>query len=544
MALSYNRTYVENQSTGKALEGVVVRVYKDNVLQNVFADESSTPLPTVQTGEDGSAIYYVDGDGVYEEEYVYNGDILDRVKVTIFNPANYASSPNVDAIIGAPAVDGDLGTFSGATIPDNSSAKTALQSLETATELRPTSATLAASGGSALTGHLQAGANATGETVQARLRKTPYVSGTPSIASINAGLTDADTAGGRGALVRTDQVTYGITSTITMPDRVRLVGSTARATIYNSSTTGAHFLFDGIAHGGLVGARLGFGSSATERGIEILTTAISSRDLTFADLEIASGGVSGQIGINLLTSGVNIITECSFDRLVFKGVDRPIVDNSSEGNFFTNFTIDGYAISTARPALDLITNANYYQGRIAGITAASSSGYKQQGARNIAILVVDIGAAREAINLANDGGNIVILSRPETLTPIGTIGRNNTVVDTECTYVPRIQYTGGTPTSAQFDLTDFGTGATVTEIAGSDARHRFKITCGTAPTPNPLIKYTYLRAWETAPIVQVTRRGGTTALEYDFTETTTYYQFRLFVTPSSGNQFDICCSVA
>jgi hypothetical protein len=163
MALSYNRTYVENQSTGKALEGVVVRVYKDNVLQNVFADESSTPLPTVLTGEDGSATYYVDGDGVYEEEYVYNGDILDRVKVPIFNPANYAPGADVDAIIGAPAVDGDLGTFTSALIDDNVSTKAAIESVAT---------NLGASGGSAFVGFQQGGSGPVSLTAEAKMRQT------------------------------------------------------------------------------------------------------------------------------------------------------------------------------------------------------------------------------------------------------------------------------------------------------------------------------------------------------------------------------------
>lgn len=170
MALSYNRTYVENQSTGKALEGVVVRVYKNNVLQNVFADESSTPLPTVLTGPDGSATYYVNGDGTYEEEYVYNGDILDRVTVTILNPANYSATTDVTTILGAAPSTGHFGTFTGVTIPDNVAAKPALQALETATELRPTSATLAASGGSALVGFLQTGTGAVARTAQAKQR--------------------------------------------------------------------------------------------------------------------------------------------------------------------------------------------------------------------------------------------------------------------------------------------------------------------------------------------------------------------------------------
>lgn len=171
MALAHYQGYVENVSTGKALPAAVIRVYSypGNVLQSTFADLSSTPLPTVLTDSNGAFEFYIP-DGAYDLEYVFNGDVLTRlVNIAIFNPANYARGANVDAILGAAAATGHFGTFTGTTIADNSTVKTALQSLETATELRPTSATLAASGGSALVGVSEGGTAQ--EAFGARIKK-------------------------------------------------------------------------------------------------------------------------------------------------------------------------------------------------------------------------------------------------------------------------------------------------------------------------------------------------------------------------------------
>lgn len=94
MALAHYQGYVENVSTGKALEGAVIRVYSypGNVLQSTFADASSTPKPVVSSDSNGGFDFYI-ADGSYDIEYVYNGDVLERlVNVPIFNPANLAAS--------------------------------------------------------------------------------------------------------------------------------------------------------------------------------------------------------------------------------------------------------------------------------------------------------------------------------------------------------------------------------------------------------------------------------------------------------------------
>ncbi len=173
MALAHYQGYVENVSTGKALEGAVIRVYSypGAVLQPVFADLASTPKPTVSTNANGAFDFYI-ADGNYDIEYVSGGVVLDRLpNVPILNPSNYPIGADVDTILGAAAATGHFGTFTGTTIADNSTAKTALQALETATELRPTSATLAASGGSGLSGHNNTGTGAIDTTIQKKLRE-------------------------------------------------------------------------------------------------------------------------------------------------------------------------------------------------------------------------------------------------------------------------------------------------------------------------------------------------------------------------------------
>jgi Pectate lyase superfamily protein len=74
----------------------------------------------------------------------------------------------INLLTGATLAAGNFGAFTGSIIADNSSAKTALQALETATEVIPTN--LAASSGSALVGFLQAGAGAVARTMQSKER--------------------------------------------------------------------------------------------------------------------------------------------------------------------------------------------------------------------------------------------------------------------------------------------------------------------------------------------------------------------------------------
>lgn len=96
------------------------------------------------------------------------------ISATLDTSGNYKQQlvGRINTMVGATLADGDLGTFSGSTITNDSSVKTALQELETAVEARATSASLAATGGSALVGFLQSGSGAVASTVQTELRYT------------------------------------------------------------------------------------------------------------------------------------------------------------------------------------------------------------------------------------------------------------------------------------------------------------------------------------------------------------------------------------
>lgn len=358
--------------------------------------------------------------------------------------------------------------------------------------------------------------------------------GSDATAGINAAGSSANTAGGRGFTVAAPNGTYTLSSTISGANRVKIAGAGALSTIFNAGFNSTLFKFDSITSAGMAGARLGFGAYSGAIGIALATTTDTLRDCQFSDLEIAGGMIAGQIGFRAQASNSNILTECSTDRMVYRQVDQPMLLLDEEGNWHTRITIDQFAV-TAHAAIEARTNVDFFEARIAGAPAAGSVGYRQRGFRNFANLAVDIGAASTAIDIGDDAGDIIILRRPETLTPIGPIGRNNTVIDTECTYVPRLRFTGGMPTSGAFALVGFGTGATITQIGGSDGFHGFKITVGTTPSANPTIKYTYLRSWDSAPMTDATVNGIAGVTISDIAETTTYYQLQLSGALAAGN---------
>lgn len=213
MALAHYQGYVENVSTGKALPGAVIRVYSypGNVLQSTFADLSSTPLSTVVTDSTGAFEFYIP-DGAYDLEYVFNGDVLTRLRNTpIYNPANVAST-----------------------------------------------ATLAASGGSALVGFLQAGTGAVARTIQSKERDVISVKDFGAVgngvandaAAIQAAIDAAFAAG--GGTVHVPAGTYICGSTVVnIKSNVTLRGDGYNSSILQWSGTGDGLRFNGnINHSG------------------------------------------------------------------------------------------------------------------------------------------------------------------------------------------------------------------------------------------------------------------------------------------------------
>ncbi len=245
----------------------------------------------------------------------------------------------------------------------------------------------------------------------------------------------ANTAGGRGVTFRVPPRVMTLKAPLAIPDRVVLAGSGIRDTIFFAQHDGPLFLFRDVQQGGLSNMRLGLGRNGRTEGIRIEARSRDVRRLSFSDLEIAGGGqhAIGQVGLQVSAAGKSLVTECTFDRISFFEVDRPVVERSTEGNEWTRFVIDQFGY-TGGIAFDSVANANHYQGRIAGQPAAGAIGFRQSGYRNILLLRVDVGNTAHALDLGLHTRNIVMLQRPfesgppAVQTPIGQIA-GITIID-------------------------------------------------------------------------------------------------------------------
>lgn len=329
--------------------------------------------------------------------------------------------------------------------------------------------------------------------------------------SAQSALNAIDTTSGKGATVVITARHMILTGTLKVPDRIVLAGSGVRRTFINAAGTGAMFEFDGAEYSGLRDMRLGMGPDASLISIDIKTDVKSCRKLEFRNLEIAGTEASGQIGIRSITSGSNIISECSFNRILLVQIDRPVLEIGPEGNFWTDITVDQFARDgVPRAAIDSVSHASFYTARVAGTVAVGSVAYRQAGNRNIANIAADIGAGSAALDI--DGiSNIVLLERPEQLTPVGSSTPSTTIIDGDGMQVSRCAFRGTPPTASQFALSGFGSTATVTDIQGCDQRIKFTInSSGTGQTAFPTVGFWFSDGnWPTSnPIVQVTRDGG------------------------------------
>lgn len=245
----------------------------------------------------------------------------------------------------------------------------------------------------------------------------------------------ADTARGRGVSFRVPPRVMVVKAPLRVPDRIVLVGSGIRDTIFQAAHDGPMFVFSDVEHAGLSHARLGLGTRPGAQGIQIEARKRDVRRLSFAEIEIAGGGAEaiGQIGVSATTSGQRILTECTFDRLILSEVDRPVIERGPEGNEWTRFVIDQFGYRGGA-GFDCVAHASHYQGRIAGSPGPGATGFRQAGYRNMMLLRVDIGNAGRALDMSPDGRNIVLLQRPAETgppavqTPAGPIA-GNTVID-------------------------------------------------------------------------------------------------------------------
>lgn len=399
---------------------------------------------------------------------------------------------------------------------------------------------LAAPDGAGLVGFTHSLPGASDRTLEERALELISVLDFPTIQGANDAL---DTAGGKGATMRFPTGVFVCAAEIAPRDYTFLQGDGFRSTILNATFNGPTIHFDEVSDSGVSMVRLGLNTDDAAVGMSVTATAGSVAKLFVSNIEFGGQSVDGQVGLRLEAIGPQIITESVFANLVFVGCDTAIFDRDSEGNFFPCLTVDQFGFDTAGTALDLRTNANYYQGRIAGTTTDGSTGYKQRGAGNVAIITVDIGGGtRKALDVSDDTHDIIIVQRPEDLTPLGDVGYNNTVIDRNGSMFPHIVANGAPATAGQFALTDWGSTASVTVESGNDQCVRFTISSsGTGQALNPFILFTFSKPFGRAPqIASVQRSGGNQIGLNDWfspSTSTTQWQVRWAHTPVAGENY-------
>lgn len=167
MAGHYINT-IEDQVTGKPVNGAVIKVYQDGAtivgdavtsgtLETIFSDDGVTTInqttAPLTTGTDGEFDFYTNATRVIVAVLVNDSG------VAVWNDVDIPGSglagdittltarvDKHDTVFGLAASAVDLGTFTGTTIADNVAVKVALQSLETAVEASALDGAITASG--------------------------------------------------------------------------------------------------------------------------------------------------------------------------------------------------------------------------------------------------------------------------------------------------------------------------------------------------------------------------------------------------------------
>ncbi|MES2783013.1 MAG: hypothetical protein V4657_09470 [Pseudomonadota bacterium] len=187
---------------------------------------------------------------------------------------------------------------------------------------------------------------------------------------------------------------------------------------------------------------------------------------------------------------------------------------------------------------------NYYEGRFAGTVANNTTGFVCSGTRNTAILTsIDIGATAFALNVAANGFNHINVMRPELLTPLGSVGVNNVIDDSQQRIATRTAHKGTAAASGNIALSaGWGNAATVTAITGGDQGVKFTVnSAGTGQAANPTIQYTYADGtFLTPPIVLVIQRTGGnqyTVSHFNQQIGTSNWSFQWLSTPVDGESY-------
>lgn len=258
-------------------------------------------------------------------------------------------------------------------------------------------------------------------------------------AGLQAAINAIDNSGGKGGLVvvpGNDTFSLGTTS-ITLKNRVRVVGAGTRATNFSYSGTAAAFIGDSVEHCSLENARVYVGTSATAIGLSLLTTTSDVLYCDFQNLEIVGdGATSGQQGIRAVASGGRIVTENTFSNIRLQSLNRPIVKTDIEGNFWYGIVVENWFGASAI-GIESTSHAEIMDVRLATAqSGASKTGIAEAGNDNTFRVVADFGATpHRAFNITGTN-NTVILQRPLDQTIVGVLAASTTVIDRKASYFP------------------------------------------------------------------------------------------------------------
>lgn len=361
-----------------------------------------------------------------------------------------------------------------------------------------------------------------------------------SYAAITAALTYAATVSGLGLIIDLGGDYYSYSQTLAIPSCISLVGEGKRSAILNYTGTSSAISLTSVTYSKLKGFRIGLPNSASAVGINIVSSASGdTRWCTIEDVEIAGPSlISGQIGFNAAVGGGQFITDNKFDFSIFQ-VDKPVQLSGTEGNVY-NISINGWGTSATPIGINTTTFAEIMDMRIAGAPVTGFKAYTNGGANNLVRLVVDCGSSGTAIDISGIN-NVVQLTRPENLTPIGTFSATNTVIDSQSGTVQRLRAGGTTLTTGNFSIsTGWGSTRSVDTISGSDNRFKFRVnSAGTGQAANPTITITFAEgAFAVAPFAIVVRNGGNQiTTPFIWSESTTALTITFVGTPVAGEQY-------